>query len=176
MDRFLILDKTLIQKVLVLDVLSVFAVYIIPAMSHLLAYPLYLFDPMRLIVLIGFMVYRNKWNSCVLAVTLPLVSFLLSGHPVAIKNGLIAVELLTNILLLAYMLDKRANPTLSLVTSIGASKLFYYGLKYTVIAFGFLNADMVATDWIYQIIVVVMICTIWFIWDKKSCKGPEKIL
>lgn len=176
MNRFLTLDRTVVLKVLVLDMLSVLAVYTIPAISHMLAYPLYLFDPMRLIVLLGFMIYRNKWNSCALAVTLPLVSFLLSGHPVAIKNGLIAVELLTNILLLAYMLDKRVNPTLSIVTSIGASKMVYYGLKYAVITFGFLNADLVATDWIYQVIVVAMICAIWFIWDKKRCKSPERNL
>ena len=175
MNRILTLDRTVVLKVLVLDMLSVLAVYTIPAISHMLAYPLYLFDPMRLIVLMGFMVYRNKWNSCALAVTLPLVSFLLSGHPVAIKNGLIAIELLTNILLLAYMLDKRANHTLSLVTSISVSKMVYYGLKYTVITFGFLNADLVATDLIYQVIVVAMICTIWFIWDKKICKSSKNI-
>lgn len=168
MNRILTLDRTLVLKVLVLDMLSVLAVYTIPAISHMLAYPLYLFDPMRLIVLMGFMVYRNKWNSCALALTLPLVSFILSGHPVAIKNGLIAVELLTNVLLLSFMLSRRFNSTVSLVSSIFVSKLVYYGLKFGAISYGLLNAELVATDWIYQMIVVGLICLMWYVWDKYT--------
>ena len=168
MNRILTLDRTVVLKVLVLDMLSVLAVYTIPAISHMLAYPLYLFDPMRLIVLMGFMVYRNKWNSCALALTLPLVSFILSGHPVAIKNGLIAVELLTNVLLLSFMLSRRFNSTVSLVSSIFVSKLVYYGLKFGAISYGLLNAELVATDWIYQMIVVGLICLVWYVWDKYT--------
>lgn len=168
MNRILTLDRTVVLKVLVLDMLSVLAVYTIPAISHMLAYPLYLFDPMRLIVLMGFMVYRNKWNSCTLALTLPLVSFILSGHPVAIKNGLIAVELLTNVLLLSFMLSRRFNSTVSLVSSIFVSKLVYYGLKFGAISYGLLNAELVATDWIYQMIVVGLICLMWYVWDKYT--------
>lgn len=168
MNRILTLDRTVVLKVLLLDMLSVLAVYTIPAISHLLAYPLYLFDPMRLFVLLGFMVYRNKWNSCALAVTLPLVSFLLSGHPVAIKSGLIAVELLTNVLLLSFMLSRRFNSTVSLVSSIFVSKLVYYGLKFGAISYGLLNAELVATDWIYQMIVVGLICLMWYVWDKYT--------
>lgn len=168
MNRILTLDRTVVLKVLVLDMLSVLAVYTIPAISHMLAYPLYLFDPMRLIVLMGFMVYRNKWNSCALALTLPLVSFILSGHPVAIKNGLIAVELLTNVLLLSFMLSRRFNSTVSLVSSIFVSKLVYYGLKFGAISYGLLNAELVATDWIYQMIVVGLICLMWYVWDKYT--------
>lgn len=168
MNRILTLDRTVVLKVLVLDMLSVLAVYTIPAISHILAYPLYLFDPMRLIVLMGFMVYRNKWNSCALALTLPLVSFILSGHPVAIKNGLIAVELLTNVLLLSFMLSRRFNSTVSLVSSIFVSKLVYYGLKFGAISYGLLNAELVATDWIYQMIVVGLICLMWYVWDKYT--------
>lgn len=168
MNRILTLDRTVVLKVLVLDMLSVLAVYTIPSISHMLAYPLYLFDPMRLIVLMGFMVYRNKWNSCALALTLPLVSFILSGHPVAIKNGLIAVELLTNVLLLSFMLSRRFNSTVSLVSSIFVSKLVYYGLKFGAISYGLLNAELVATDWIYQMIVVGLICLMWYVWDKYT--------
>lgn len=168
MNRILTLDRTVVLKVLVLDMLSVLAVYTIPAISHMLAYPLYLFDPMRLIVLMGLMVYRNKWNSCALALTLPLVSFILSGHPVAIKNGLIAVELLTNVLLLSFMLSRRFNSTVSLVSSIFVSKLVYYGLKFGAISYGLLNAELVATDWIYQMIVVGLICLLWYVWDKYT--------
>lgn len=168
MNRILTLVRTVVLKVLVLDMLSVLAVYTIPAISHMLAYPLYLFDPMRLIVLMGFMVYRNKWNSCALALTLPLVSFILSGHPVAIKNGLIAVELLTNVLLLSFMLSRRFNSTVSLVSSIFVSKLVYYGLKFGAISYGLLNAELVATDWIYQMIVVGLICLMWYVWDKYT--------
>ena len=168
MNRILTLDRMVVLKVLVLDMLSVLAVYTIPAISHMLAYPLYLFDPMRLIVLMGFMVYRNKWNSCALALTLPLVSFILSGHPVAFKNGLIVVELLTNVLLLSFMLSRRFNSTVSLVSSIFVSKLVYYGLKFGAISYGLLNAELVATDWIYQMIVVGLICLMWYVWDKYT--------
>lgn len=169
MNNYSVLKREELIMLFILDAISVFLAYIAPAVSHSMSMPLYLFDPMRLIVLMGFMIYRNKWNSCALAVTLPLVSFLLSGHPVAIKNGLIAVELLTNVMLLSFMMGKRVNATVSLVTSIVASKCVYYALKFGVISVGLLNAELVATDWVYQVIVVAFVCLAWFVWEKVNC-------
>jgi hypothetical protein len=49
--------------------------------SPLNQYPIYLADPMRIVLLAGLLLTRNLKNGILLAVTIPLFSSLVIGHP-----------------------------------------------------------------------------------------------
>lgn len=61
---------------LVLDVLMLVVIYYLPTISHHMAFPLYMLDPMRIVLFTSIILSRNKINSFFLATTIPLFSFL----------------------------------------------------------------------------------------------------
>ena len=142
--------------------------YCIPALSHMVAYPIYYFDPMRVIILIGFLNYRNKWNSAFLALTLPLASYFISGHPIMIKNAIISIELLLNVVLLSLLLRKKVNTFVAVLGSIMVSKIVYYSLKYVAINLSFLQADLIDTNIWYQVVVGFILASTWALLNRQS--------
>lgn len=118
-------------KALIFDISALAFIYLIPAISHMLSIKLYLFEPMRLMLILA-LVHTRKPNAYLLAVTLPLFSYFISSHPVFIKSGLIAIEL-SFMVFVFYSLVSRMHSFAAIFISIWASKLFYYGLKYLAI-------------------------------------------
>lgn len=167
MEKISITQQNLLQVVL-LDILSGIAIYCIPAISHMVTYPLYYFDPMRCIILLGFLRYRNKWNSAFLALTLPLISYFISGHPIIFKSLIISAELLINVFLLSYFLKKEMNSFFAVCGSIITSKIAYYLLKLLAIKLSFVHTNVVDTDLIFQIAVCVVIAFIWTLIENRN--------
>ena len=87
------------QRLLLYDICIILLIYITPAISHVLNFPLYQLDPMRWGVLCSLLRLKSKKNALILAASLPLLSYLTTGHPIIIKNAIIAVELCTNLFL-----------------------------------------------------------------------------
>jgi hypothetical protein len=106
-------------------------VYFVPTLSHLLNFPLYLIEPMRIVLVLA-LVHTSRVNAFVLAVTLPLFSFLVSGHPVFYKMILISAELLVNVGLFYLTFSKTRNAFISILISIAASKALYYLAKFII--------------------------------------------
>ena len=71
--------------VAVLDVFALMLVYFLPAFTHLTAIPFYIIEPFRLMILVSLVVMNNKHNALILAVTLPMFSFIVATHPLFIK-------------------------------------------------------------------------------------------
>ncbi len=132
------------------------AIYLLPAISHLLTFPLYYFDPMR-IALIFALLHTTKRNTFIIAFTLPIFSFIISSHPSLIKSGLLATELLLNVLLYFILVHKTNSRMFSLVISIIISKVFYYILKYITIETGVLAERLFSTPFYYQVITIFII-------------------
>ena len=150
------------------DILAFALIYFIPTLSHWLAFPLYLFEPMRIVLLMAYFVSRNFKNALLLAVTLPLFSMLLSGHPPLFKAVLIASELSLNIVLLnLFLKNAKLNMFISVFLSIILSKLFYYGLKYTFIHLMLIEGRLISTAFHFQIGVSVGISLIALLFAKK---------
>src|SRR6056297_3145024 len=80
------------------DLAAIAFIYFIPAISHMLSIPLYLLEPMRIILILA-LVHTHKVNAYVLAATLPFFTFLVSGHPILPKAFLISAELVLNVFL-----------------------------------------------------------------------------
>ncbi len=138
--------KTNILQVIIVDSFILLMMLFLPAISHLMAFPLYKFEPMRIMVLLGFLLSANKKNAYLLAFVLPLFSFAVSGHPVVVKAFLMMSELVINVFLFSILMDKRINTFISMFFSVVLSKIIYYATKFLLISVGLLNTNLVDTN------------------------------
>ncbi|MCP4573685.1 MAG: hypothetical protein GY838_15105 [bacterium] len=146
----LALDRPVV-RVISLNVLLCAAVVAIPSLSHATAFPLYKFEPMRLL-LFGAILWSSRRNALVMALWLPLLSMLTSGHPVFPKVVLIQGELVLNVLVFYALARGSERFLLAASVSVVASKALYYGAKYVLIRTALLGGDLVATPPVYQLV------------------------
>lgn len=152
--------------VLLLDFIAVFLVYMIPTISHLISLPLYKFEPMRWVLLLNFLFLGDKKNAYIMAVTLPLFSFVVGTHPVFIKALIIAIELLANVFVFV-QLSKKINNGIAMLISIVISKLIYYIIKYFCISTGLLASNMISISLTIQLLVSVAISLVFLFFSNS---------
>lgn len=140
-----------LSKMVGVDVALLVAICVVPALSHLLAVPLYMMNPMLLCLLAGMLLVRDRRNAYVLAVALPLVSMLTTGMPVPMKALCMVPELLT-VVALFHLLERRAPVFVALVAAILAGKVVFYALKALLIA----PVLLVETQWWMQLATAVL--------------------
>lgn len=115
------------------DIVALAFIYFIPTISHMLSFPLYLIEPMRIALVLA-LVHTSKRNAYIIALTLPIFSFLVSAHPVLYKMLIITGELVINVWLFYFLLNKTKNAFASILSSIILSKAIYYLAKFIAIA------------------------------------------
>lgn len=162
-----VLNTSKIWKAVMVDVCILAFVYFIPTLSHITAVPIYYFEPMRIALFISILFLRDYKNAYVLAFTLPIFSFLVAGHPIAVKNVIMAIELFLNVWLLCKLLDRKVNTFLSCLISIVLSKVLYYGMKYSVITAGWLNIKMIDTSILVQIVIATILSVFFWVVYRK---------
>ena len=145
------------STVFICDVIFLMLMYLIPTLSHLTSWTLYMFEPMRCVLLLNLLVLGNKKNAYLMAITLPLFSYFVGSHPVLVKSLIMTIELVMNIWLFDMFTRKVANCMLAMLLSILVSKALYYSLKYVSISFGLLNTDIVDTNIFIQLMVALII-------------------
>ncbi|HSP87493.1 MAG TPA: hypothetical protein VLN45_05130 [Ignavibacteriaceae bacterium] len=131
-------------------------IYFVPAISHLLNIPIYLYDPMRVMLFIG-LIFSSKNNSYLIALSLPFFSYIISSHPSIIKSSIITVELLLNVFLFYWLKEKFSNHFIIPMLSIVLSKIVYYLLKFILISFAFIEGDVISTPIYFQIITIIIL-------------------
>ena len=156
-----------IESVLFLDFLTVLFLYMVPSLSHLTRYPLYLFEPMRCVLFFNLLLTGSKKNAYFMAITLPLFSFFVGGHPNLVKAILMAAELCANVFLFDVLFKKIRIPALAMFLSILTSKVFYYIIKFGIISVGILDGPMVATGLLTQLIVAVVLSVIFWKFSER---------
>lgn len=139
-------------KSAILDAGALLFIYLVPALSHLFNIPLYLLEPMRIMLVLS-MAHSGKMNNFIIALTLPLFSLLISTHPALVKTGLITTELFINVGLFYFLSKKIQNSFIAMFISIMISKMVYYSLKFVLIQTALMNGDMVATPIVLQIVM-----------------------
>lgn len=163
------LELNYILKLLLIDSLAVTMVYFVPAISHILPMPVYLLDPMRVVIFLTLLFSKDFKNTLLIAATVPLFSSLVSGHPIFAKSILISLELLTNILFIDYCFAKtKYNRILILFVSIVFSKIIYYTLKYAFINLGIITGELITTPLYIQLIPITLISAAFFILLKNT--------
>ena len=150
-----------------LDAAAILVITFLPAISHLISIPLYLFEPMRIILVLSIM-FTSRRNSYLIALALPLFSFLISAHPAFVKLFLISSELFLNIYLFSLLQKKTGNIFTSLIVSIFFCKIYYYILKAGLISVGLMQGELVSTPIYLQLIIAFVLSIAAHIYINKS--------
>lgn len=171
MTRIAILSAEQERRSLAWDFIALAIVYFIPAISHAISFPLYYFEPMRIMVILA-IAHTTKKNAYLLAITLPLFSLLTSGHPVLYKSVLMSVELSLNVFLF-YLISRRLeNHFVSMLLSILLSKAVYYLVKFILINISLVHLELVSTPLLIQVFVSLAISAYLFlIFYRKQFDG-----
>jgi hypothetical protein len=154
-------------KNLLFDFGGILLIYFLADISNLLNIPLYLFEPMRVIIIIA-IAHTSKENAYILALLLPAVSFIFSNHPSMIKTFILSGDLLLNIFLYFGFPKVKVNKFLLMSVCIVASKLAYYLVKYLLIQFSVLKGDLIATPPYIQILIIIILSGYVYLVDKLS--------
>ena len=154
-DIFKITSNTF--PIIFFDIILLFGVYCFPAISHVLPIPLYLFEPMRIILfsLLLFFPFAKK-NAVIMAMTIPIFSYIFSDHPILPKAILMSAELTLNVSLFSWF-SKKINIGVSVFVSVIISKCIYYLLKAALIYFGLLNMELAVTTFETQLILAAIL-------------------
>lgn len=167
--RYRNISRNEVWAVFAVDLLLLLAIYLVPTISHVVGFPLYLFDPMRIAVLGSILLVNDKRNTYIMAVTLPLFSYMVAGHPILYKNLIIAIELLTNVFLFNYFAAHVKHIFSATFFSILISKLLYYALKYALVYYCLIKTALVDTNILIQLSVSVFISLFFsFVYKKQS--------
>jgi len=140
-------------RTILIDFLAITFIYFLPALSHLISLPLYLMEPMRLAVIFC-LVHTNRKNAVIIAVTVPLFSLVVSSHPAIIKSVLITIELLINLFLFYFLIEK-TNKFISMFLSIILSKIVYYSAKFFLIQVNLIDGGLISTSLFIQWVVAI---------------------
>ncbi len=165
------LSRSYLQRTLVISILTDIGalafIYLVPAISHLLSLPVYLIEPMRLMLILA-MVHTGKSNAYLLALTLPLFSLVISGHPVFPKMLLIAFELSMNVFLF-YILAKRIKSVFpAILLSIVISKVLYYALKFLLIQLAVIETGLITTPIMVQVVMTFLFSFYLYLFFRKN--------
>ena len=140
-------------KNIIFDLIALLLIYLVPAISHMLGFPVYYLEPMRMMLILN-IVHTSRKNAYLIALTLPLFSMLISAHPSLMKTSLITAELLLNVWLFFFLSEKLSNKTLGIFLSVIASKIFYYLVKFLLITSVLMSGELISTPMYIQIIML----------------------
>lgn len=152
------------------DIVILACIYFIPALTHVAPFPLYLLDPMRIFLLAGYLLTRQNANAFLLALTIPLFSSLVTGHPPLFKAILISIELTVNLIIFIQLMSKtKLLMPIALFLSIAVSKLVYYSFKFVFIRFNLVEGDLITTNLWIQLATGVFVTLIFsLVWIKTG--------
>jgi len=154
-------------RAIVFDLVALLAIYLVPAISHLLSFPVYYLEPMRIVLILA-IAHTSRKNAYLIALTLPLFSFLISAHPSLIKTSLITSELLLNVWLFFFLSEKLSNKMFSMLVAIIISKLVYYFVKFLFIQSALISGSLISTPIYIQLMIMVLLSTYIFLINKKK--------
>ncbi|MFW5708072.1 MAG: hypothetical protein ACOCX0_03410 [Bacteroidota bacterium] len=159
----------------ILDIVALAFIFLMPAFSHMLAFPLYYIEPMRLMVVLA-MVHTHRNNALLLALALPLFSFAMSGHPILVKAVIISLELMIMVGVFSF-LKNYIHVFGAIFSAIVLSKVFYFAVKFFVPlkamqSLGY-ESFFEFSLWIQLASTLVMSLYLWLMWKPASVSSEE---
>ena len=143
------------SNTILIDVLLLTALYMLPSFSHVTALPLYMFEPMRVALIIA-LLFTNRANTYLLAFTIPLASSIITGHPVFFKAILMGIELTILVATYSYLVRWKQIPAFAALTAgILLGKLVYYSMKSVALGAGLLAGSLITTPVQTQMILAL---------------------
>lgn len=155
-------------RTILIDITALALIYFVPALSHMLALPIYLVEPMRIMLILA-IAHTSKRNAYLLALTLPLFSFLVSGHPIFLKSLLISIELAVNVWLFFRLSKIIRNNFTAMAAAIIGSKLLYYLLKFALLSAALMQGGLVSAPvYLQMATTTVFSAYVFFVWRKAK--------
>lgn len=157
-----------------IDIALLAALYALPSLSHATALPLYMFEPMRIALIIA-LLFTTRANAFLIAFTLPMASFLLSGHPAPFKALLMGIELTILVASYGYLSQKLRVPAFAaLAAAILVGKLAYYTMKFAALGAGLLSGSLVSTPLQTQLLLAIGTAAIFGLVETYRSKNSRK--
>ena len=149
-----------ISRTLIVDAALLATACLIPALSHLLAFPLYKLNPMLLVLMGGMMLVDSRWNAYIMALLVPFVTCLVVGMPTVSGAFCIALEFATVVTVVSLTAPRAGGRFWALLAlalgAILAGKVVYYTAKWLII-----NPDqLVTTSPLVQAVSVLAIAAL----------------
>jgi len=155
-------------KSVCIDAIALAFIYFTPSIAHLFAFPVYMIEPMRLMVILS-MAHSSPKNSYLLAMTLPLFSFIATSHPEFIKMLIITGELVFNVFLFYRLSARIKNTFLSMISAILISKALCYLMYLVIFSVAFVREESGTLFLVVQLITMILFSAyIFFFWKKRS--------
>jgi len=162
------------RSTILIDIALLAALYLLPGFSHVTALPLYMFEPMRVALIVA-LLFTTRANAFLIAFTLPLASFLLSGHPAPFKALLMGIELTVLVASYGYLAEKLRVPAVAaLAAAILVGKLVYYTMKYAALSAGLLSGSLVSTPLQTQVLLALGTAVIFGLVETYRSKNSRK--
>jgi hypothetical protein len=157
-------------RTIIFDLFILLLLYLVPAISHLFNFPIYYLEPMR-VMLILTIAHTSRRNAYLIALTIPVFSFLISSHPSLVKTSLMTSELLLNVWLFFFLSEKFSNKMFIMFSSIVVSKIFYYVFKFMLINSALMTGDLVSTSIYLQLVLIIVLSAYIYLVSKKKAIG-----
>ena len=143
------------RKVLLIDVVLLAALYLVPSFSHLTALPVYMIEPMRVALIVA-LLFTNQTNAYFIAVTIPLASVLLTGHPAPLKAVLMCIEFSILVAAYGFLIQRLRIPAFAALTAaILLGKVVYYTMKAGALSAGWLSGSLISTPLKTQLVLAL---------------------
>ena len=143
------------KNTFLIDVALLACLYLLPSLSHATALPLYMFEPMRVTLIIA-LLFTHRANAYFIAFTIPLASAMITGHPVPFKALLMGIELSILVASYVYLVQTARIPAfVALTAAILLSEVIYYTMKFAALGAGLLSGGLVSTPLQTQLILAL---------------------
>lgn len=131
-------------------------IYTLPAISHLINYPVYYFEPMKIMLILS-IAHTGKWSSIFIALTLPAFSFIISDHPSLLYSFIMTGELLVCVLLFFALIKRVNNIFAAMSVAVIISKLFYFSVKFVLLQVSVINGELFTTPVLVQVFNIIVL-------------------
>jgi len=159
-------------KELAFNLLALLFIFLVPIVSRSFQVPFYYVDPMRLVIILA-IAHTSRRNAYILAIILPLFSFVISSHPSMYKMLAIMTELILNIALFYYLMKRLKTVFVAMLASIVIAKMIYYILKYFLIEVDLIQTSLFSTPWLPQMVMTLAFSIyVWMIFS--FVHSPQK--
>ncbi|OGI11548.1 MAG: hypothetical protein A2Y40_08650 [Candidatus Margulisbacteria bacterium GWF2_35_9] len=144
------------HQTILIDFFALVFILLMPAVSHLTRFPIYLIEPMRIMLVVS-IIFSSRYNAYALAIMLPLFSFLVSGHPAPVKMVIIIAELLINVWLFLRLAGYTKKSFIAMALAILISKVFCYLLYWMVLSWSFVVEESSLVFILAQLILTTVL-------------------
>ena len=149
-------------RAILVDALVILSFYLTIVFAHVLPFPLYKLDPMKILVLFT-VAYSSRGNALGIAAALPILSFLSTGHPVFPKFLIMSGELIVFAFVLGTLSQRKSNGMLAFLGAVLLSKSAYYLVKFAAISADFLDQTLISTNFYTQIQALAILGAVYFV-------------